>query len=64
MKEENFLGLTKKAAQNKAEENNLIFRLIRIDSKDYFSYPPSDDLRSDRVCVEIENNKVVKAVFQ
>ncbi len=62
MKSEDYLGLTKKAAQNKAEQQNLIFRLIRINDKLYFDYP--EDTRSDRVCVEIDNDKVVKVAFQ
>jgi hypothetical protein len=62
MKSEDYLGLTKKAAQNKAEQQNLIFRLIRINDKSYFDYP--EDTRSDRVCVEIDHDKVVKVTFQ
>ncbi len=57
-----FLGLTKKTAQDKAEKKNLIFRLIRIDDKSFFSYPT--DVRSDRVCVEIDNGKISKAIFK
>jgi hypothetical protein len=57
-----FLGLTKKSAQNKAEEMNLIFRLIRIDSESYYAYP--EDKREDRVCVEIDNGAVTKASIQ
>ena len=62
MKTEDYLGLTKKAAQNRAEAQNLIFRLIRINEKQYFDYP--EDTRTDRVCVEIDNDKVVKVTFQ
>lgn len=62
MKAEDFLGLTKKSAMEKAESKNLIFRLIRINEKSFFSYP--SDVRADRVCVELENGAVVKAVFQ
>lgn len=54
-----FLGLSKKSAQNLAEVNNLIFRLIRVDDVDFFSYP--EDLREDRVCIEIEKSQVVAA---
>ena len=57
-----FLGLSKKGAQNKAEALNLIFRLIRIDSENFYAYP--DDKRDDRVCVEIDNGSVTKASIQ
>lgn len=57
-----YLGLTKKGAQNKAEEENLIFRLIRIDNENFLGYP--EEVYDGRVCVEIENGKVVKATFQ
>lgn len=59
--EADFLGLTKMASQNRAESNNLIFRLIRIDARPMFSMPL--DKREDRVCIEIENGEVVKAIF-
>lgn len=62
MKTEDYIGLTKKAAQNRAEERNLIFRLIRVDEKAMFDYP--EDKRDDRVCVEVEGGKVVKVTFQ
>ena len=62
MNESDFLGLTKKGAQNLAEARNLIFRLIKVDGEDFLSYP--EDSRTDRVCVEIENGKVAKVSFQ
>jgi hypothetical protein len=62
MKSEDFLGLTKKGAQDKAEAKNLIFRLIRKDEQTFFSYPT--DNRIDRICVEIDKGQVTKAVFQ
>jgi len=62
MNTEQFLGLNKKEAQNLAELNNLIFRLIRIDDRDLFSYPK--DQREDRVCIEIEKGEVIKVIFQ
>ena len=62
MEAKEFIGLSKKRAQNVAEERNLIFRLIRNDTEQFFAYP--DDKRTDRVCVEIDNGKVSKAVFQ
>lgn len=57
-----FLGLTKKRAQDRAEEMNLIFRLVRIDGKDFLGYP--EDSRTDRLCVEIDNGAVSKATIQ
>lgn len=63
-KPEEFLGLTRKDASNRAEMRNLIFRLIRIDSKDFFTYPAEDDIRTDRICIEIDNGKVSKAIIQ
>ena len=62
MVEKNFIGLTKRDAQNLAEAHNLLFRLIRIDDKNMFSYP--EDSRDDRVCVEIEKGVVVHAAIQ
>lgn len=59
---ESFIGLTKKGAQNKAESQNLIFRLVRIDGADFLGYP--EDTREDRVCVEIDNGNVTKATIQ
>ena len=57
-----FVGLSKKDAQNLAEIFNMIFRLVRVDERKILSYP--EDQRTDRICVEIEKNKVVKAVVQ
>lgn len=57
-----FLGLTKKRAQDKAEEMNLIFRLVSVDGASFLGYP--EDKRDDRVCVEIEASAVVKATIQ
>lgn len=62
MQADDFLGLTKKGAQNKAEEKNLIFRLIRIDAEQFYTYP--DDERTDRLCVEIDDGKVTKATIR
>lgn len=61
MKIEDFLGLSKKSAQDKAEAKNLIFRLIRVDGDNFFSYPA--DKREDRICVEIDKGKVSKVTF-
>lgn len=62
MKADLFIGKSKKGAQDFAERSNLIFRLIRIDDENYLEYP--EDQRNDRICVEIENGKVVKANLQ
>ena len=59
---EDFIGLSKKASQDLAEKKNLIFRLISIDGESFFPYP--EDERADRICVELENGKVAKAVLQ
>lgn len=64
MKSEDFLGLTKTGAMDKAEQKNFIFRLIRIDEKSFFSYPDVDKHRADRVCIEIDKGAVTKATFQ
>lgn len=57
-----FLGMGKREAQNKAEQLNLIFRLIRVDDRAMASVPT--DTREDRVCVEMDNLKITKAVIQ
>lgn len=57
-----FLGLTKRSAQNLAEQHNLLFHLIRIDDSDFFSYP--EESRTDRICVEIDKGAVSKATLQ
>lgn len=54
-----YLGLPKKDAQNLAEKQSIIFRLIRVDDRNILPYP--EDVRTDRICVEVEKNKVVKA---
>lgn len=59
--EADFLGKSKWQAQGKAEANNLIFRLIRIDDRAMFSMPA--DKRDDRVCVEIDNAEITKVTF-
>jgi hypothetical protein len=57
-----YLGLTKKMGQDKAEGKNMIFRLIRIDGESYFPYV--DEIRADRVCVEIDNGKITVATIR
>ena len=58
---QDFIGMSKKSAQDKAEKRNLIFRLIRFDQEMYFSYP--EDVRDDRVCVELDNGVITKAII-
>jgi hypothetical protein len=62
MESEQFVGMTKRDAQNYAENRNLIFRLIRVDDKNFFPYP--EDNREDRICVEIDSGRISKAVIQ
>lgn len=57
-----FVGLTKMEARRLAENHNLIFRLIRNNKEKFFDYP--EDMRDDRICVELNNGAVVKAVVQ
>lgn len=57
--ENQFVGLGKRAAQNKAEFLNLSFHLIRVDKENFFSYP--DDTRADRICIEIDEGRVSRA---
>ena len=57
-----FIGLSKVASQNLAEKKNIIYHLVRIDGEMFFDYP--SEIRDDRVCVEIENGRVVKASIQ
>lgn len=59
-----YLGLSKKSAQDNAERKNLIFRLIRIDAEAFLPYPAPDDNRDDRVCVELDAGRVTKAEFR
>jgi hypothetical protein len=62
MEANQFLGMSKKRAQDAAEGKNMIFRLISVDGEPFFSYP--EDVRTDRICVEIDNGKVSKASIQ
>ena len=59
---DDFIGLSKKKAQDVAEYNSLIFRLVKVDGEEMLGYPT--DTNSERICVEIENGKVVKASIQ
>lgn len=62
--EKSFIGLSKKNAQDLAENNNLIFRLVSLNGELYLGYPDENDKRSDRICVEIDKGKVTKASLQ
>lgn len=62
MKADEFLGMSKKRAQDLAEAKNLVFRLISVDGEPFFPYP--DDKRDDRICVEIVNGQISKASIQ
>lgn len=56
-----FIGLTKKSAQNKADAMSLTFRLIRIDNQEFFKMP--EEAREDRICIEIDRGEVTKAII-
>lgn len=60
MSTNDFIGLSKRAAQNLAEKRNLIFRLCRVDGEKMLSHPT--DYMKDRVSIEIDGGKVTKAV--
>ncbi len=59
---DDFIGLSKKKAQDVAEYNSLIFRLVKVDGEEMLGYPTDSNV--ERICVEIENGKVVKASMQ
>ena len=62
MRASDFLNISKKRAQDLAESNYLIFRLVSVDDEIILGYPT--DKRDDRICVEIKNEKVVQASIQ
>ncbi len=62
MKTSDFVGLTKKRAQDLAEASNLIFRLVEIDGTKFLGLP--EDTVVDRVCIVIKDGKVSDATFQ
>lgn len=66
MKPEDFIGMSKKGAQNFAEAKNMIFRLIRVDKEQFYKYPKDigEEPRTDRICIEIDNGKVSIAIIQ
>jgi hypothetical protein len=57
-----YIGLSKQSSQDRAEAQNLVWRLISVDGEPFFSYP--QDTRDDRICVEIVGGRVVKAIIQ
>lgn len=59
--QEQFIGLTKKRAQDLADKNNLIFWLVRIDGVDFLGEPK--DIRDDRICVELNKCEIIKATI-
>jgi len=56
-----YIGLAKKSAQDRADRDNLIYRLVSVDGEKRLGYP--EDERDDRICVEIENRVIVKAII-
>ena len=61
-REQDFLNLSKKKAQDLAEARNMVFQLVRKDDERYFNYPTdASDVRLDRIYVEIDNGLVTKA---
>jgi hypothetical protein len=62
MKSSDFVGLSKTSAEDLADRLGIIYRLISVDGYPFFSYP--EDKRDDRICVEIERGKIIKATIQ
>jgi hypothetical protein len=62
MNANDFINLAKHRAQDLAEYNCLIFRLVSNDGEIILGYP--EDKRTDRICVEIVNGKVKNASIQ
>jgi hypothetical protein len=60
VKASDFVGLTKKAAQDKAEARNMVFRHRTANGEKYLG-DPSDPGRDDRVCVDTVDGKVTAA---
>lgn len=63
MKADSYFGLTKKAAQNKAEAENKIFRLVSVDGEKFLG-DPEDGPITDRVCIVIKDGKVEDAYYR
>ncbi len=54
-----FIGLSKKGAQNLAEAKNMIFRLVSVDGEPMLGWPA--DSVADRVSCVVVQSKVVEA---
>lgn len=59
---DSFLGLSRRMGYDRAEKLNLIFRLIRIGNEQFMDYP--EDVRTDRVCAEIDAGAITKATIR
>ena len=59
---DDFIGLSKHAAFDLAELNYLIFRLVSVNGELFLGHP--EDRRDDRICVIIEDQKVIEAFIQ
>lgn len=62
MQSEQFLGLTKRQSYDLAEKLGLMVRIIRMGEKPLLPYP--NDVRDDRICLELDERRVSKAVVQ
>ena len=54
-----YIGLGKRRAQNLAEADNLVFRLVSSNGEVILGRP--DDVQPDRLCVVIEGDQVKEA---
>lgn len=54
-----YIGIGKRHAQNLAEHDNLVFRLVSANGETILGVP--DNVQVDRLCVIIENDRVAKA---
>lgn len=54
-----YIGLGKRRAQNLAEADNLIFRLVSANGEVILGKP--DNVQADRLCVVVENDQVKEA---
>lgn len=57
-----FIGTSKTRSHDLAEAKSLVYRLVSVDGEIYLGYP--EDVRTDRICIEIVNSRVVKAIIQ
>lgn len=62
MNASDFLCLSKSSAQDKAEQLNLIFRLVSVDGIDFLGLPT--DARTDRICIVMFGGIVTQATIQ